>query len=147
MSKFANDKPFSIHIQGENSGRTWIGEFRAKIRLSHRDYAEIDRERRRRLGGEEGQPSERVALTAHILSQLYGRLTEAPEWWRESDGGWLLEDDNLITECFNRAKDIETKAVEEKQKQAKEIQEKARAEKAKEEAEADEQDVLSGDKP
>lgn len=126
------DAPFSIHILGETTERTWAGEFRAKKRLSHRDHLRKDQVRRTLLGGEPGIPSDRAEQTARIFSELAVRLTQAPPWWTDANGGVDLEDDNVIVRVHDEAIRIENEAIEAKKKRAEKVQEELRAQAAKE---------------
>lgn len=112
------DTPFSISIVGESSKERITGKFRAKTVLSHRDYIKKDQERRRLIGNFGGDPDDRCRNLSIICSELSVRLTETPGWWKDSDGGLDLVDDNVLANVFNEAMRIEKEAYEEKQKQA-----------------------------
>lgn len=138
MSIEAGDAPFSLHEVGETSDQTYTGEFRAKKWLSHRDQLLKDQVRRELLGGASGVATERALTTAMILSELRVRLTASPDWWKTSNSGLDLVDDNVIGRVYDEAVKVEQDAVDAKKKKAEKIQEQLRAEaekKAREEAE------------
>lgn len=120
---------FSIHIVGNVTNKTWIGDFRAKERLSFRDQLNRDRARRELLGPEVGTADAEALSIAVIISELSVRLTEAPAFWTESQNGLNLQDDNLIMEIYNKAIKIEKDAlstlVEAGEEAKKELKEKS----------------------
>jgi len=124
MANDANDAPFTLHVVGDSTEKTYTGEFRAKKRLSHRDHLRKDQVRRELLGGQTGTATERASTTAMILSELAVRLTKVEDWWVTSQGGLDLEDDNVIGVLYDKAIAIENDAAEAKKKAA----EKAQAE-------------------
>lgn len=123
-----NDAPFSISVIGDSTDEKWVGDFRAKKRLSHRDHLRKDQIRRELLGSAPGTPTDRALSTAMILSELAVRLTKAPKWWTEAAEGQDLQDDNVIGAAFDEAMRIEREAVEAKKKKAAEAQEELRKE-------------------
>lgn len=135
MASAVNEVPFSIHEVGDVTEKTYTGEFRAKVRLSHRDQLRKDQVRREILGGQPGVPGDRALTTSMILSELAVRLTSVPEWWTDSAGGLDLEDDNVIGKVYDAAMKVEGDAVEAKKKKAEAEQKRLRDEAAKKTAE------------
>lgn len=128
MANDANDAPFTLHVVGEVTGKTWSGEFRAKKRLSHRDHLRKDQVRRELTGGAPGAVDERAYSTAHVLSNLAVRLTKWPEWWDSCGQGLDLEDDKVLRILHDKALEIEAEAAEAKKKAAEEAQAEMRKE-------------------
>lgn len=124
----ANESVFNISIVGETTKEKWLGKFRAKTVLSHRDYIKKDQERRRLLGSMGGEPDDRCRNISLIVSELSVRLVEVPKWWVETDGGLDLLDDNVLANVFNEAMRVEKEAYEEKQKQAEAAKEELKVE-------------------
>lgn len=113
-----NEGSFSISVVGETTKERMIGKFKVKTALSHRDYIIKDQERRRLLGSMGGEPDDRCRNISVICSELKVRIVESPAWWKETDGGLDLLDDNVLANVFNEAMRLEKEAFEEKQKQA-----------------------------
>lgn len=133
-----DDVPFSFHETGENSEKTWNGDFRAKKRLSFRDHLRKDQVRRELLGSMGGGSTERALSIAMVLSELAVRLTKVPEWWVEKGNGIDLEDDNIIGLLYDECVKIENAAKQEKLDRAEKAQAKMRADvETKVKAEAD----------
>lgn len=95
---------FKIHVVGTVTGKTWSDTFRAKQTLTFRDKLAADRLRRELLGDGGGADTE-AAAAALIVSQLSVRLTEAPEWWKNS--GLDMEDPNLLRAVYDAAMKVE----------------------------------------
>lgn len=106
---------FSVSILGKDTGQVYNGEFTAKMVMTRRDAFRADEERRRVLGASpEGTfPAARLQGEAYIIGQLRVRLLTFPEWWKNSDGGLDLLDDNIADEILSM---IISKEQEYKQK-------------------------------
>jgi hypothetical protein len=96
---------FEVHVKGVATGKTWDGKFRAKALLTFREQMASDRLKREYTGPDciDGD----ILAQATIISELAFRLTETPEWWRESKGGLDLSDSNVLTEVYKAAKQVE----------------------------------------
>jgi len=112
-----NDRPFSVRIQGDATGETWVGDFRAKVALTRRDILTKDRIRREMLGPV-GEPDEHARLLAIAYSELKVRITDAPKWFIESDCGLDLEDETPMAAVYKEAMKVENDTVEAKIKEA-----------------------------
>jgi hypothetical protein len=112
---------FSIHLVGDTTGKLWTGEFRAKPVLTFRDKLQSDRMKRDMLGGDGAGASAESIVASTIIGDLTVRLTETPEWWKESQGGLGLQDYNVLEAVYEGAKKVEkehVKAIEEAGKKA-----------------------------
>lgn len=117
-----NEAQFTISVTGDITGEKWMGLFKVKIRLSHRDYMTKDKLRRDFLGDHPEAASERASTSAEILSQLAVRIVEAPTWWAASNNGLDLADDTVILEIYKSAIKAETDAAEALKKKAAEAE-------------------------
>jgi hypothetical protein len=120
-TKTPEGTPFSIHVVGDVTGKTWAGAFRAKPGLSFRDKLNSDRMRRELLGNDAASATTESHVTATVISALSVRLTEAPEWWTEAKGGLELQDFNVLEEVYKKSVEVEdahTKKVEDEGKAA-----------------------------
>lgn len=136
MANDANDAPFTLHVVGDTTDKTYTGEFRAKKRLSHRDHLRKDQVRRELLGGQAGVATERANTTAMVLSELSVRLTKWEAWWDVCGRGLDLEDDNVIGVMYDKVMEIEAEATDAKKKAAEKARDELKA--AAEAAKADE---------
>jgi len=98
---------FSIHVIGDVTGKLYVGEFRAKPTQSFRDKLLADRMRRDLLGPDSVGASGESIVTATVIGELSVRLTDTPQFWKESQGGLGLEDFNVLEQVYKQAIDIE----------------------------------------
>lgn len=127
MASDANSEPLSINVIGDVSDETYKGDFRVKLRLSHKDQLVKDQRRRELLGPQAGPSTERALSTAMILSELYVRVISAPKWFEESDCGLNLLDDNVISAIYDGIEKILADKEEAKKKKAEEAKVKMKA--------------------
>lgn len=104
-----NDRTsFSISVDGEITKEKYLGEFTVKTMLSHRDSIVRDSKRREILG--ETKPeyaSEDVTTLATVLSELFVRVVQAPDWFRASNNGMDLLDTTPLYEIYKKAMEAE----------------------------------------
>jgi hypothetical protein len=110
MATKVEGEPFEIHVVGNVTGKTWDGKFRAKAVLTFREQMQADKMRREFTGPDVTDPD--IAAQAIILSDLFYRLTDAPEWWRANANGMDLSDPNVLKEVFEGAKKVESDYLE-----------------------------------
>lgn len=111
---------FTISCTGEKTGETYIGKFKAKRFLSHRDRVMQDRIYRELLGVRPEDASQDAIAYAVMLSQCRVRILEAASWWKDADNGLDLRDNKPLEEVCEKVVAIETEAI-------KSVQEKAEA--------------------
>lgn len=121
--------PFKVHVIGSTTGKLWPGDFRAKTILSFRDKLAADAGRRELLGGAAGNIDPEAAAAALVISQLSVRLTETPDWWKESKGGLDLEDANVLEAVYKEALKVEDDYLKQIEAEGKAAQEALRADK------------------
>lgn len=111
-----NSEEFTVSCRGSITGTQYAGKFRAKRFLSHRDHVLQDRIRREALG--EGAPGALAAATADMLSQLQVRIISAPSFWKDGGNGWDLTDEEPVIEAYQKAIEIQKRALDAIQKEA-----------------------------
>lgn len=114
----------TVSLVGETSGKPFNGKFMVKTVLSRRERFLADERRRYIIGSNFQSALPALHEEAFKLGQLFVRLTEGPDWWKNSDSGLELEDGNVIDELYRLAEE----KVAEKEKELKE-QSKASLEK------------------
>ena len=115
-----NEATFTIDLIGDTTKDRKTGKFKVKKRLSHRDTIALDNYRRNLLGPNPDSASPRAASIAFVSADLSVRILDAPTWWKESDGGLELEDDNVLKEIHDKSLMIEKDAYDALHKQAEE---------------------------
>lgn len=112
--------PIHISTVGTVTGKSYTGKFSIKTVLNRRENFLADERRRFILGGNPNSAPPALQGEAYMLGQLFVRIVEAPDWWKQSDAGLDIEDDNLIGELYKAAEG----AVAEQEKV---VQEEAKA--------------------
>lgn len=94
-----------VNATGEITGEQYTGKFTFKTRLSHKERMQIDTLRRQILGPQpEGAvPSPRALSAAQIFANLAVRTLDAPSFWKNSDNGMDLADDDLVSAVYDAA--------------------------------------------
>lgn len=98
-----NSVPIFLHVTGDETGKTYIGEFEVRVRLSHRDELRLDQVRRELLGTSPEHASSDAAARARVFATLRVRLVDYPDWWAASGFGLDLLDENVIVELYEQS--------------------------------------------
>lgn len=101
---------FEVDFKGSETGKRYQGLFTVRVKTTHRDTIAEDQIRRNILGSNPQDAGAEAASLARAAAYCSVRLVgpEFPAWWRESDGGLVAEDANVLVEVNNKA----VKAVE-----------------------------------
>lgn len=103
---------YSVNVAGEESGRRFEGTFVVKVKLSHRETLKEDELYRAALGADAAGASGDARAIARAIAYLAVRVTKAPDWWRECNGGLDLEDLDVLAEVNNKAQEAVKKERE-----------------------------------
>jgi hypothetical protein len=108
------DVSFSVKITGEISGEEFAGVFKVRPTLPFALQMEKDRLRREFLGQHApGMAPDRIVNMANIFADLAVRITDAPRWWTESNGGMALEDDKVLKAVSDGSSEVQRKFYKE----------------------------------
>lgn len=114
-----------VTVTGDKTYEQYVGDFKFKTMLSHRDHLSEDRVRREYLTGPAGaEASLEAENTARVFAQLAVRIVDAPMWWRESSNGIDLPDNNVVAEVYKLALKAEADQLEALAKKAEEAKAK-----------------------
>lgn len=101
LAKYA-EKVYSLDYK-DRFGERWRGNFIFKPEMTRREAFQADARRRSIVGGipagQEAPPA--LQGEAYMLGVLSVRITEAPSWWHDSDGGLELSDPGIIVGVFD----------------------------------------------
>jgi hypothetical protein len=106
----SNTESFSVSVTGEVSGEKYPGMFKTKLRLSHREQLRLDEIRRELLGKNHEAATPRAQSQANAFATIMVHLVESPKWWKDSDGGLDLEDDNILEEVYTKIIELKKSA-------------------------------------
>lgn len=94
---FINDsRSIAVDIKGTVTGQQFMGVFKIKPLLSHRDKLRRDQLKRELLGVQSDQASEAAYRTAEVFSKLWCHIIESPSWWKDASNGLDLLDEEPI---------------------------------------------------
>lgn len=100
------ESEFFIDVRGETTGQQFKGSFTCKI-PNLRDQALISKHRAY-LNGDLVAYLDAPTLRLHqMISYLRYTLVTAPTFWKESDQGYELMDQNVIEEIYNKTLEFE----------------------------------------
>lgn len=96
---------FNIQVEGEESGLNWVGDFvysrptigvRSKINVLTTS-----------LNGDLATLDPQIQDINYALAHLRFTLKDFPDWWRDSDFGMALYDQNVILEIYEKVVEFE----------------------------------------
>lgn len=87
-------------------GQHYDGRFTVLCVLDMRTKHRLELEKTR-LMGNHASPTDELAGIAIILATLRTRIVDAPEWWKQSDGGYDITDFDALTALYEKVMDAE----------------------------------------
>lgn len=103
-------------------GKKYDGQFTVRCLLNMRQKHLLELEKTRLLGNY-SNPTDELAGISIILATLRARIANAPEWWKQSDGGFNITDVDTLSALYDKvlATEVEWRTkLKEKAKKAQE---------------------------
>ena len=97
-----NEATFNFSEEGDTTFKTWEGDFTVVCVPNVLQKRAIEIEKAR-LMADLGNPTGKLAGLAEVLANLRVRVLESPEWWRNSGGGYNLQDENVLVALYEKA--------------------------------------------
>ena len=123
------EKSFTIKEVGASTGHTYEGTFEVICCLTmgqrHAEAAE-----KTRLMGDYANPDGDLYSLATTLATLRTRIQESPEWWKQSNGGTSILDEEVINLLWEKTMEAEVKWKKELKEKAEKAQGNVPAEKS-----------------
>jgi hypothetical protein len=116
-----NEKSFDIDMHGDVTGLHYKGTFTARCVLSIASRHAMELEKTR-LMADYANPSNGLAGIAIALSSIRAKIVEGPAWWKDSDGGANLLDENVIFRLYDECNKLEAAWRKELKKDGEEAQ-------------------------
>ena len=104
-------------------GRKYDGRFTVLCLLDMGQKHRLELEKTRLLGNYQN-PTDGLAGIAIVLANLRVKIIDAPEWWKQSSGGFTIKDEDALVTLYDKVKEAETewrKQLEEMKKKATEL--------------------------
>jgi len=95
---------FFIDSVGEITTQAYKGDFTVKTILTIGEKIELETEKTK-LSSDLVNVSPELKTVSTILAELKVRVIESPNWWKESNNGKDLLDDNVIFDIYSKVID------------------------------------------
>lgn len=120
MSKFnkiGKDIPptetdFQIEVEGEVTKKRFVGEFSCKIPRK-KEQCLIDKHRALLNGPQPEFLGADTLRFHHMIAYLRYTIIDSPKFWKESDLGYELYDENVVKEIYDKVLDFEVEWLKE----------------------------------
>jgi hypothetical protein len=122
----SNQDVFDFNFTSE-VGKKYEGRFTVLCVLDMRTKHRLELEKTRLLGNYPN-PTDQLAGIAVMLSTLRLRITDAPEWWKQSDGGNDISDFDALNALYDKVLNVEVEWRTKLKEKAKKLLEPAPAE-------------------
>ena len=99
---------FDFSMEGELTGRKYEGAFTVKCTLNMGERHAFELEKTR-LMGNFSNPSDGLAGLSIVIATLRIKIIDGPEFWRQSDGGFKFEDEDVLLALFDKVQEVEFK--------------------------------------
>lgn len=103
-----NEHVFEFEEIGETTGKEYRGTFSCVCVLDMLQKQLVGIEKTK-LQADFTNPDPELKGIAHILSNLRVRILDAPEWWQQSNGGYSIQDENVIVLLYDNVMEGESK--------------------------------------
>ena len=118
-----NQSVFDFDFTSE-MGKKYDGQFTVLCVLDMKARHRLELEKTRLLGNF-SNPTDELGGIAVVLANLRVRIVNAPEWWKQSEGGYNIQDFDALTALFDKVLNAETEWREKLKEKVKKIQETA----------------------
>lgn len=126
-----NEAVFDLKYTGETTGREYEGRFTILCVLNMAQKHSLELEKTR-LMGNFANPTDGLTGIAVILATLRSKIVDAPEWWKQSNGGYEIMDEDVLVEIYNKILTAEVEWRENLKKKGQKAQEKTSKDKKSE---------------
>lgn len=96
------NRSITFDYTGTDSGHRYKGKFVIKTGITKREAFAADEFRRKALGSGSNEAPSSLQTDAYIAGQLYVFIAESPKWWKDSDCGLdLPQEDNVLYAVYD----------------------------------------------
>jgi hypothetical protein len=101
-----NEAVFEIDLQGDTTFKQYQGQFTCRCILTMGQKHAMELEKSRLLGNFPNPTGELEGL-AIVFANLRAKVTDGPEWWKQSAGGSTISDENILVELHSKLNKVE----------------------------------------
>ena len=102
----SKEKTFDFEHIGGDTGKKYEGRFTVLCVLNVGQKHALALEKTR-LQGNYANPTDDLAGLAIILANLRAKIVDSPEWWKQSNGGAGLDDEDVIVLLYRKVQEAE----------------------------------------
>jgi hypothetical protein len=113
----SKEKTFDFEHVGDTTGKKYDGRFTTLCVLNVGQKHSLALEKTRLLGNYPN-PTDDLAGLAIILANLRAKILDGPEWFKQSNGGAFLEDEDVIVALYRKVQEAEIQWKEDLKKKA-----------------------------
>jgi hypothetical protein len=106
MDMPSKESVFDFEQTGDLTEKKYDGRFTVLCILDMRQKHLLELEKTR-LQGNYASPTDGLAGIAEVLANLRIKIIDAPEWWKQSNGGYDIVDEEVVVALYNKVKDAE----------------------------------------
>jgi hypothetical protein len=122
MELLGKERVFEVDCVGEITGKRYEGKFTVLCSLNIGQKHALALEKTRLLGNYPS-PTEDLIGLATLLATLRTKITDGPEWWKQSRGGSTLEDEEVVVVIYEKIQEAERAWREDLKQKAQKAQE------------------------
>jgi hypothetical protein len=111
----SKERTFDFEHVGEDTGKKYDGRFTVLCSLNIGQKHALELEKTRLLGNY-ANPTDGLAGLSIILANLRAKIVDAPEWWKQSNGGASVEDESALVVLYRKVQEAEFEWKEELKK-------------------------------
>jgi hypothetical protein len=108
-------RTFNFDHTGEETNKKYDGMFTVWCSLTVGQKHALALEKTRLLGNY-ANPTDDLAGLAIILANLRAKIVDGPNWWTQSQGGALIEDEDALVALYRKVQEAEVAWKEELKK-------------------------------
>jgi hypothetical protein len=97
----SKESTFDFEHTGEDTGKEYKGRFTVKCVLNIGEKHSLALEKTR-LMGNYAMPTDDLAGLAIILATIRAKVIDAPEWYKQSNGGAQLDDESVLVTLYQK---------------------------------------------
>lgn len=97
----SKESAFDFDHTGTDTGKRYEGQFKVLCLLDMGQKHRLELEKTRLLGNHPN-PTDGLAGIAIILANLRVKLIDAPEWWKQSNGGFAIQDEDALVALYDK---------------------------------------------
>lgn len=111
----SKEKTFDFEHVGEETGKKYEGRFTVLCTLNIGQKHAMALEKTRLLGNYPN-PTDDLAGLAIILANVRAKVIDSPEWWKQSNGGAMLDDESVLVALYRKVQEAEVEWKEDLKK-------------------------------